>query len=95
MMVIMKTCGNCKTEKELTEFHKNCESKDGHTSQCKVCRRAIKKIYYAANKEKIAATNKIRYFENHEANLQRSRKYYAENREGILERMRRLNKTAN
>jgi hypothetical protein len=91
----MKICSNCKIEKELTEFHKNCESKDGHTSQCKVCRRAIKKIYYAANKEKIAATNKIRYFENHEANLQRSRKYYAENREGILERMRRLNKTAN
>ena len=86
MMELFKICGNCKVKKALTEFHKSCGSKDGHTSHCKICRSAKKKIYCAANKEKIAAKNKIWYFENHEENLQRSRKYYAENKEKVLER---------
>jgi flagellum-specific peptidoglycan hydrolase FlgJ len=85
-MNMFKTCGNCKELKTLSEFHLNCTSKDGHTSQCKVCRCTKKKIYCVANKEKIAAQNKIWYFENHDENLKRSNAYYYENKEVILER---------
>ncbi len=84
--MMFKTCGNCKELKALSEFHLNCASKDGHTSQCKACRCAKKKIYRAANLEKIAAQNKIWYYENHDENLKRSSTYYYENKEVILER---------
>jgi flagellum-specific peptidoglycan hydrolase FlgJ len=87
-MKTLKTCGNCKTEKTLASFHKNCASKDGLTSQCKVCRSAKKKIYCAANQERIAAKNKIWWYKNHEDNLTRKKKYYDENKEAILERQK-------
>lgn len=32
-----KVCSKCKIEKELTEFHKNINSKDGVKNICKKC----------------------------------------------------------
>ena len=87
-MTKLKICGNCKIEKKASEFHKNCESKDKLTSQCKVCRSAKKKIYCANNQERIAAVNKIWYFENREAQLIKKRKYFADNRSDILARQK-------
>ena len=33
----MKTCRNCKVEKELTEFHKRKQSADGLDCNCRTC----------------------------------------------------------
>jgi hypothetical protein len=41
----MKTCTQCKTSKELSEFNKNKTRKDGHASMCRECW----KIYYKSN----------------------------------------------
>jgi hypothetical protein len=45
----MKTCNNCKEEKELSEFQKRARNKDGHTDLCKVCKRAYDNAHYKAN----------------------------------------------
>lgn len=39
----MKPCNTCKIPKELSEYHKNKASPDGHSHKCKAC----KKIYAA------------------------------------------------
>lgn len=44
-----KTCTKCGIEKELSNFYKNCDSKDGFMSQCKDCF----KIYVNINKDRI------------------------------------------
>lgn len=38
----MKICSKCGVEKELSEFHKDKNSKDGHRSACKSCRNSGK-----------------------------------------------------
>ena len=43
----MKECSVCGDWKELSEFHKDKNQKDGHTGQCKLC----KKKYSLENKE--------------------------------------------
>lgn len=60
----MKKCSKCKVEKPLNEFYKNKWRKDGLTSYCKPCNKAIQrttdyskykdyyKKHYEANKEK-------------------------------------------
>jgi hypothetical protein len=39
----MKTCKTCKIEKELTEYHRNPDKKDGREISCKDCRNAWKR----------------------------------------------------
>lgn len=36
----MKTCTKCRREQPLTDFHLDKKSQDGHSAQCKECRRA-------------------------------------------------------
>jgi hypothetical protein len=43
-----KICTTCKQEKELDQFHRNNQNKDGYLNICKDC----KKASYEANKEK-------------------------------------------
>ena len=47
----MKTCTNCKIEKNLTEFHKHSSSKDGHHWKCKKCVALYQKELKAKYKE--------------------------------------------
>lgn len=54
----MKYCTGCEQTKELTEFHKQSRSCDGHQSKCKVCRNAQDKKYYQNNREKHNAKSK-------------------------------------
>lgn len=49
----MKTCGQCKTEKEFSAFHKRKASLDGYAATCKDCHKEYKKSYYLKNKDKI------------------------------------------
>lgn len=41
----MKTCIKCYQDKELTKFHKNKPSKDGHLNTCKICQLNITTEY--------------------------------------------------
>ena len=49
-----KTCYDCKEEKNINEYSKNKLKSDGHSSQCKAC----KKLYSQKNKEKLAKYRK-------------------------------------
>jgi lysine/ornithine N-monooxygenase len=48
---LMKTCTKCGVEKELTEFSKRKNVKDGRTSQCKKCQIAYNREHYHAMPE--------------------------------------------
>lgn len=48
----MKICTICKQEKELSEFNKHHERRDGLQSHCRDCSHKRFKDYYHANREK-------------------------------------------
>lgn len=77
----MKSCNKCSVTKPLTEFHKNKSSLDGYTHMCKECAIAKSRAWYAANKEKAAATMKAYREENKEACVARAQTWAEENRE--------------
>jgi len=82
-----KKCRVCKKNKELTEFHKKCDTFDGYRSECKECIKEIQKKYKDAPefKEKRQEYDKQRYFENRESVLEQKREYYIENKEKASE----------
>jgi hypothetical protein len=60
----MKTCKTCSIKKELSEFWKNKNLKDGHDANCIICSRERKKIFYNENKEK--EKNRVNEYRNSE-----------------------------
>lgn len=48
-----KTCGQCKTTKNTSEFHKDKTKKLGVSGTCKVCTKEISYKYYLKNSESI------------------------------------------
>jgi hypothetical protein len=62
----MKVCKICRISKELYEFHKKADNKDGLFNYCKECFKSKQKTYYENNKEKI---------------LERTAKYEEKNKE--------------
>jgi hypothetical protein len=70
----MKKCSRCKINKSVSEFVKHKNIKSGYTSDCKVCRRAIGKIYYAKNKLDVNKKHNNYYQENKELILIRNKK---------------------
>ena len=59
----MKKCKKCLLEKELVEFNKLKNSKDGLRNQCKSC----EKVYRDMNSEKMKNYLKEYYFNNKES----------------------------
>lgn len=51
----MKTCSQCKTEKESVSFYKRKDSKDGLCGICKACLSLSHKTYRTENKETVVA----------------------------------------
>lgn len=41
----MKICTRCFQKKDLTEFYKKTERKDGHRAECKICTKKYQKEY--------------------------------------------------
>jgi hypothetical protein len=56
----MKTCRECNTEKELSEFYKHAAMLDGHLNKCKECVKTRVHKHRAANIEQIREYDKKR-----------------------------------
>jgi hypothetical protein len=72
----MKVCSNCKVEKELTEFYKHTQTKDGLFGRCKLCGYTYHKEYRLNNKKNLNEKRKI-YREN---NKEKQKEYYLKNK---------------
>ena len=77
----MKICTKCKVEKELTEFSKNKNYKDGFQNQCKSCAKARMKAYYEDNRDKISAHHKDYYKDNKDKAKAYRKAYYKDNKD--------------
>lgn len=71
----LKTCGQCKEEKDESEFYRRGRADDRLRSYCKICSHKLREEYYENNKERLR---------------EYSRRNGKENRERVYER-RRLN----
>jgi hypothetical protein len=83
-----KVCKNCHKEKELGEFPKHMQMKDGHLNQCTICKKDYLKKYGQSNKEKLSEKNKHRYEANKEQIKERVRIYRRENADIINQKRR-------
>lgn len=80
----MKTCGRCKEIKELSEFHRNSNSRDGHASDCKVCARARAREWNSKNKDRANSKSREWQKANRDRRKEYMTRYYAENREHLI-----------
>lgn len=76
-----KACRNCRVEKPIGEFQRDCHRKDGYSGQCKECRRA-----YLARPE-VAARNKERHSEWYAQHPEKRKQYNEHNRNRVRERL--------
>lgn len=78
-----KVCSKCKEEKEVCEFGKDSSRKDCLRSECKSCRKIVKKKYYDENQIKILEEKKKYYLEKKEIILEKRGIYQYENSDKI------------
>ncbi len=86
----MKRCKKCGEVKPLDEFHRADGMRDGYRSECKDCSRAIRRAWYAANRQS-AIANVKRWQQENKEHLHDYRREYrkrrkAEDREAHLRR---------
>jgi len=79
----MKVCTACKTEKSLTEYHKDNRKKNGRVARCKKCVQAYKKKYTEENLEKIQEKRRTEYQANKKTVITRSKEWKANNPEKV------------
>jgi hypothetical protein len=56
-----KTCSSCNEDKNVSEFYKRPESKDGLYASCKACHHERTKKWRARNPEKVRSAGRTRY----------------------------------
>ena len=83
MNATMKRCTICGQEKPLDKFSKKKTGKFGVHSQCKECRHAYDKRYYATNAQRISEYQKRYYRANTERILTRVKRYRIANIERV------------
>lgn len=83
----MKICSKCKIEKELDEFRKSKQNKDGHAKQCKICVSVAEGKVRASSegKKKKALSDKFYAIKNKEKLKVYKAKYYQINKKKIKE----------
>ena len=69
--MVTKVCSKCKTEKEICEFYKRKETKDGHRSDCKCCFNERALEYRKNNEEKIKRRSKDYFQKNKQSHLEK------------------------
>lgn len=72
-----KICSNCLKEKNLNEFYLDKTHKDGRSSRCKECRKALEKMNYSKYREKAHERNKA-WRELHKEQIALRMKQYSE-----------------
>lgn len=80
----MRTCLDCKIEKDVESFYVNKTVKSGRDSKCKDCRKAYSAATYKADPKKAQEAKRKRYYANPEKMREYSRQWYAENTERAL-----------
>ena len=92
----IKVCRLCKQRKPLSSFHKKVDSKDGHRSNCKTCRKGehrtdeikeYRKQYYIKNAEDLKRYSQHYREKNPEKIQSYSKEYYS--RDSVLNRKRK------
>jgi 5-methylcytosine-specific restriction endonuclease McrA len=81
----MKTCTKCNETKELTEFVKDKQKKDGLRSSCKTCAKPYRRAHYEANREAILEQTAAYTAANREAMSEWQAAHYKANRTALLE----------
>jgi len=79
----MKKCTKCKVDKEITEFSKDKQKKDGISLSCKLCSKEYHKEYHKENKNKIIEQKKEYYKKNKDKINKRHKEYRKENKDKI------------
>ena len=74
-----KVCSKCNLEKELPNFRKRKDSKDGFRTECKECSYIVWKNYRDNNDEKIKDQKRKEYVDNREKILLKVKNYREEN----------------
>ena len=77
----MKTCTKCKIEKEVTEYPKRKDAKDGFNNQCKECCSKFNKKWKKENKDKLLENRKKDYQKNKERYKKKAKEWYENNKE--------------
>ena len=88
----MKKCTKCKVDKEITEFSKDKQKKDGMRPICKECNEEYRK----ENKDKIKEQKKEYYKKNKDKIIKRQneykKEYYKKNKDKIIKRQNKRTK---
>ena len=79
----MKECTKCKETKPLTEYYKGKNYKGGYRSQCKVCLKEVKDIYFEKNKDKLKEAKKL-WSENNKERIKKTNEIYRKNNKDKL-----------
>jgi hypothetical protein len=82
----MKTCRDCKVEKEFTEFRKRKSSKDGFRNQCKKCLSIKSRKWRKENQYKILENRKKDYEKNKERYKRKAKEWVENNKERVRKR---------
>ncbi|HUS49078.1 MAG TPA: hypothetical protein VMZ91_02880 [Candidatus Paceibacterota bacterium] len=90
-MIKIKICTKCKIEKEIDDFHKDKNHKDGHSYICKQCKRGYWKKYSKENKEKLNKQCK-KYREKNKDKRNKQSKKWREKNKDYIEKKRKENK---
>lgn len=77
---MLKKCTKCEIEKEISEFNKRSNSKDGYRFECKSCQ----KLHYENNREYYISKMKENRNNKLDKYVERDKTYYDKNRENIL-----------
>jgi hypothetical protein len=78
-----KICSKCNEEKNICEFNKEKRNKSGLKSECKLCRKLIKKKHYDTNKHKILENKKKYYLSKKDVILEKAKNYNHKNNDKI------------
>lgn len=76
-----KTCRICKIEKELINFPKRKDSKDGYRNECKVCHNKARRETYLKNIQHENQIRKKYYQENIVAIKEKKKEHYQKNKD--------------
>jgi hypothetical protein len=88
----MKECTKCKVKKELSDFSKRKDSKDGFRNECRVCLKKYLKNYQKENRQLLISKKREYYQLNKEDIKKETRRYRVNNKEKISEQNRKYYK---